>query len=530
MKIERLLASLILGLGLTLAFLWLLTAGLMAPVYADTYTVSNTNAGGAGSLRQAILNANANAGHDTITFGPNVTGTITLTDALPAIDDDLTITGPGAEQLAISGANAYQVFHINSAAAVTITNVTVCDGNASSGGGIWSAGALHLNNARIVSNIANGEYPNGRGGGVYIRDGNATLNGAQVISNSAPYGGGVYIQKGSATLSGTQVVGNSAYYHGGGVYNGDSVTLSGTQVISNSARYGGGVFTGVSATLNETQVISNSARYGGGVYNGGSATLSGTQVVGNSAYYLGGGVCSDGSVTLSGTQVISNSAPYGSALFTLGTITSTSALTITGDIYQMSGRFAGSSHDLRIEGSLSLDWGDFYAPDAPHNFVLTGPFTHTGGVYHQTQVVNGSNDVGFPKAGGVILNANGQDLGSTEAALTAGDSCAGAPAGLIVAHCYVITPTITAGRNAVATFYYNDSEIPAGQSCETMEAFQWDSTWNPLTRDGSYGVGGRMCGGNPLSIRVTGVMTFSPFVLTREPPSAIYLPLVLKNK
>ncbi|OQY37181.1 MAG: hypothetical protein B6243_01295, partial [Anaerolineaceae bacterium 4572_5.2] len=86
MKINRLLASLIPGLGLTLSFLWMLTAGLMTPVYADSYTVTNTNAGGPGSLRQAILNANANAGHDTITFGPNVTGTITLTDALPAID------------------------------------------------------------------------------------------------------------------------------------------------------------------------------------------------------------------------------------------------------------------------------------------------------------------------------------------------------------------------------------------------------------------------------------------------------------
>ncbi|MCP3974518.1 MAG: choice-of-anchor D domain-containing protein, partial [bacterium] len=47
-----------------------------------------------------------------------------------------------------------------------------------------------------------------------------------------------------------------------------------------------------------------------------------------------------------------------------------------------------------------------------------------------------------------------------------------------------------------------------------MEAYRWDSTWhNVLTRDASYGSGGRMCGADPLSIRVTDVMTFSPFVL-----------------
>jgi ABC-type transporter Mla subunit MlaD len=69
MKVKRLLASLILGLGLILAFLWLLTDGSVGPVYADTYTVTNANASGIGSLRQAIVDANENFGHDTIDFG-----------------------------------------------------------------------------------------------------------------------------------------------------------------------------------------------------------------------------------------------------------------------------------------------------------------------------------------------------------------------------------------------------------------------------------------------------------------------------
>src|SRR5262249_26276854 len=47
-----------------------------------------------GSLRQAILNANANWGRDTITF--NVCGTINLSSPLPAVTDPVVIDGTTA--------------------------------------------------------------------------------------------------------------------------------------------------------------------------------------------------------------------------------------------------------------------------------------------------------------------------------------------------------------------------------------------------------------------------------------------------
>ena len=64
----------------------------------NTFTVTNTNNSGAGSLRQAILDANALAGTDTITFNiaaPLVAGghTISLTIALPSISDAVIIDG-----------------------------------------------------------------------------------------------------------------------------------------------------------------------------------------------------------------------------------------------------------------------------------------------------------------------------------------------------------------------------------------------------------------------------------------------------
>ena len=58
----------------------------VVPIHAATYTVTNTNDSGVGSLRQAINDANINAGvADSINF--SVTGTITLSSSLPHIGD-----------------------------------------------------------------------------------------------------------------------------------------------------------------------------------------------------------------------------------------------------------------------------------------------------------------------------------------------------------------------------------------------------------------------------------------------------------
>src|SRR5262245_45246285 len=79
---------------------------------AAAFTVGNLNDIGPGSLRQAIDAANAAAGADQITFAANVTGTIVLTTGQLAITDSVSITGPGADDLTISGNNASRVFYL----------------------------------------------------------------------------------------------------------------------------------------------------------------------------------------------------------------------------------------------------------------------------------------------------------------------------------------------------------------------------------------------------------------------------------
>ena len=60
-----------------------------------TFTVTNTNNGGTGSLRAAIVSANATAGADAITFSIPASGVqkINLLSALPAITEELTLDG-----------------------------------------------------------------------------------------------------------------------------------------------------------------------------------------------------------------------------------------------------------------------------------------------------------------------------------------------------------------------------------------------------------------------------------------------------
>jgi hypothetical protein len=93
--------------GLVVACLVVLAC---SPVFAKTIAVTNTNDSDPGSLRGAIASA---ASGDTINFNLTFPATITLSSTL-AISTNLTISGPGASNLALSGAGAVRVFSIGS--------------------------------------------------------------------------------------------------------------------------------------------------------------------------------------------------------------------------------------------------------------------------------------------------------------------------------------------------------------------------------------------------------------------------------
>jgi hypothetical protein len=388
----RTTVALALGLGLTIGCVWLLGTSSLPVARASTYTVTNTNASGPGSLRQAILDANANSGHDTINFAPSVSGTIVLTGTLPSIDDDLTIAGPGPDTLSISGDNAHRVFEIASSTAVTISGLTIRDGGTADdwGGGIFSEGTLLLDAVDIVSNTAFA------GAGMCIWSGSATLSGTQIISNVATgveaSGGGLYLQSGSVTLKGGQVAHNTAYY-GGGVYV-DNTSAVFTQtddaiIFDNTAKWGAGVSVlRGSATLAGGRIISNTASdYGGGVYvRYGSFIVSEGQIISNTCTAdetVGGGVyVHEGSATLSGGEIAHNAATYGGGIY-VG-MSGASFTQTGGAILHNTGYHGGGVY---VDGSATLSGGR----------IISNTATNSGG-----GVYVGASAASFAQTGGSV--------------------------------------------------------------------------------------------------------------------------------
>ena len=100
--------------ALTLAVIAVLS-GVCTQGFAATYIVSNTGNSGAGSLRQAILDANASGAYAGVVSGSNiinvnVTGTINLSDALPLVFSNLTINGNG---ISIDGGGANRCLFVS---------------------------------------------------------------------------------------------------------------------------------------------------------------------------------------------------------------------------------------------------------------------------------------------------------------------------------------------------------------------------------------------------------------------------------
>ncbi len=101
-----------------------------ATAQAATLTVTSLGDSGAGTLRQAILDASPSGG-DTINFA--VSGVITLTSGELAIAKNLTINGPAANVLTVrrspaGGAPEFRIFFIGNSANVTISNLTPMKG------------------------------------------------------------------------------------------------------------------------------------------------------------------------------------------------------------------------------------------------------------------------------------------------------------------------------------------------------------------------------------------------------------------
>ena len=197
----------------------------------STLTVLNLNDSGTGSLRTAITTANAHPG-DMIKFATRLHGTITLTSGELLITANVTINGPGANQLSISGNKSSRIFEIATSLNVTINDLTITHGYAVyEGGGILNDGSnLTLSGDDLTDNVvtesptdasatatdlyANGGALDSLAGTLSITNcritGNQALGAAGLAALGEAYGGGVNIQASTGTFSESTISDNVA--------------------------------------------------------------------------------------------------------------------------------------------------------------------------------------------------------------------------------------------------------------------------------------------------------------------------------
>jgi alpha-L-arabinofuranosidase len=104
--------------------------------------VFNLNDSGAGSLRQAILDANAAGGTQTLSFATGITGTINLASALPSLTANITIQGPGSSVLIINGTDSGSgsALTINAGVIAGIENLALTFAAITNNGTLMAAG------------------------------------------------------------------------------------------------------------------------------------------------------------------------------------------------------------------------------------------------------------------------------------------------------------------------------------------------------------------------------------------------------
>jgi uncharacterized repeat protein (TIGR01451 family) len=307
------------------------------------------------SLREAIVSTNGNAdvnadvtaqrsgaylagaaGADTIsvpagTYALSIPGTAENAAATGDLDitDSLTLTGAGAATTVIDAGGIDRVFDIIGVNPVTISAVTIRNGNA--GTDFEGGGGVLLTSRGVTTAYT------------------VTLSDCVISGNTAVNGGGITNDdtvNNSLVLVRTTVSDNTASTDGAGIVfapGTGSLTLTGCIVRDNAAgRENGGILAVADLqsdlTITDSTISGNSAPggIGGGItWSAGTFTLANSTVSGNTAGTAGGGIITEGgnSVTLINSTISGNTAgENGGGLFNVNGPCTLTNVTITNNV------------------------------------------------------------------------------------------------------------------------------------------------------------------------------------------------------
>lgn len=348
------------------------------------------------SLREALELAERFDGPNTIRFDQSIFGTTPQTITLSyddaashltaeslEISSEVTIEGPGANLLTVSGDYKTRVFNIDSDADANIEGLTIANGLASDGGGLFVAGSLILADS-------------------VVRDNQAVGNGG----SSEGYGGGIAIAGGTLTLENSAIVDNEASYYGGGVAtdfasSDQSLVIRSSLIARNTALFVGGVaiMSAPGSAIHNSMIVSNNANGGsfGGVYvysSQDSVDLVNLTVTRNKATNNpGAGITSFEFVDLHNSIVVGNgdpaAAPFGNHNY-YGSISDSSSHNLIG------------STQASVSGPFEPEFFNFYEVESVDVFLTAssglpslfnnGDFARTPSLLSNSPAINAGDD------------------------------------------------------------------------------------------------------------------------------------------
>jgi hypothetical protein len=272
------------------------------------------------SLRDAVAEANASAGADTIVLpaGTYFLSQPGITDTTGDIDirDELVITGAGSA-LTIIHANTTlldRIFDVDSSTnSLGLTGLTLEGGNTTTGkgGAIFS----NYNNLNFEDVVIRNSTAAAEGGGVYMEGGGLFLLHSEISGNHSGGDGGGVNCFGASLVATESVIKNNTGGDGGGIYvNSGGLTITTSRVEGNSGGKGGGIFVFMGNSpfsLSQSLVKGNtSGNEGGGIYlysyGTSQADIVNSTISGNLALNNGGGIYSEMPVNIRHTPTTVN--------------------------------------------------------------------------------------------------------------------------------------------------------------------------------------------------------------------------------
>lgn len=269
------------------------------------------------------------AGADIVILNSGATYTFTTAyaggDGLPTINTEVTIKGSRATIARDPSAGNFRLFNVASTGDLTINDVTLKNGIANIGGAIYSQGQLIVENVTFTQNTSTvNNSSTGGGGAIMMSGGSLDVMESTFYDNVAYRGGGVFARNSQVSINYTDIFTNEAYSWGGFIYTTGDTDFTGQTIFAQgnlvSGIGGGGVFylaSGASNTslIEESTFLHNEAYRGGVIQTATPTTIKNSTIYSNTGRSYAGGIYNSSTTTLTNVTVSHNVAPQGAGIY-----------------------------------------------------------------------------------------------------------------------------------------------------------------------------------------------------------------------